>query len=247
MTLHMLRLDPDPLLFAQWATREGLLPAGADPGYAWHAILRAAFGDLAPKPFRVVERSGQRDRSGRRDYLVGYGTSAASALTEHAAAFADPAVAAAINLSSLAVKRMPETFAPGTRLGFEVRVRPVIRQDADGNRRKSRERDAFLVAIDGLDPAERVDREQVYRDWLGERLSAAGARLGSVKAVSLRRSRVLRRGADRKIRRVDGPDVILTGVLEVIEPEPFVGLLAHGVGRHRAFGFGMLLLAPPGG
>lgn len=241
MTLHMLRLDPDPLLFAQWAAREGLLPADADPGYAWHAILRAAFGDLSPKPFRLVERPG------RPDYLVGYGPADASAMAGHAATFADPVVATAINLPSLAVKQMPGAFAAGTRLGFEVRVRPVIRQDADGDRRRSRERDAFLAAIDGLPPETRVDREQVYRDWLGERLAAVGgARVESAKAVSLRRSRVLRRGADRRLRRVDGPDVTIMGIVAVTEPEAFGNLLARGVGRHRAFGFGMLLLTPPG-
>src|SRR3954471_14598154 len=115
MTLHLLRLDPEPHRFAQWATGEGLLPAGADPGYAWHAILRAAFGDLAPKPFRVVERPG------RYDYLVGYGPADEVVLREHASTFASPAVWAALRLERLAVKPMPVMFRAGTRLGFEVR------------------------------------------------------------------------------------------------------------------------------
>jgi CRISPR system Cascade subunit CasE len=35
-------------------------------------------------------------------------------------------------------------------------------------------------------------------------------------------------------------------MLEVTEPETFAVGLARGIGRHRAFGFGMLLLRPVG-
>jgi CRISPR system Cascade subunit CasE len=73
--------------------------------------------------------------------------------------------------------------------------------------------------------------------------------------VSLRRARLARRGApDEAGRRAltvegrqgGGPDVILAGELTVADAEGFLALLARGVGRHRAFGFGMLLLSPPG-
>jgi CRISPR system Cascade subunit CasE len=239
MTLQMLRLDPDPHRFADWAAREKLLMSGADPCYAWHAILRAAFGELAPRPFRLVERRG------RSDYLIGYGTADAVALRDHAAAFADPLVSGALNMPSLAVKSMPTSFRTGTRLGFEVRVRPVIRQDRDGDRRRTRECDAFLAAINGPDADKEVDRERVYVDWLRVRLANGGAEVGASRAISLRRSRVLRRRADRKPVLIEGPDVVLDGTLTVVEPNAFAALLARGVGRHRAFGFGMLLLKPP--
>lgn len=240
MTLHMLRLEPDPRRFAWWADSERLLPAGADAGYAWHAILCAAFGDLAPKPFRIVERPG------RPDYLVGYGPADAAALREYATAFAAPEVWAALNLANLAVKPMPPTYRAGARFGFEVRVRPVIRQDKDEDRTRTGERDAFLPAIEGLDRDEKVDRERVYADWLRARLSAGGAQAASARAISLRRSRVVRRNAERRPLLVDGPDVVLEGMLTVADPVAFAELLARGVGRHRAFGFGMLLLKPPG-
>jgi len=35
-----------------------------------------------------------------------------------------------------------------------------------------------------------------------------------------------------------------TGVLQVRDSAAFAALLARGIGRHRAFGFGMLLLKP---
>jgi CRISPR system Cascade subunit CasE len=38
---------------------------------------------------------------------------------------------------------------------------------------------------------------------------------------------------------------LLRGELTVADPDAFSALLARGVGRHRAFGYGMLLLRPP--
>lgn len=43
---------------------------------------------------------------------------------------------------------------------------------------------------------------------------------------------------------VQGPDAVFTGVLQVQDPTAFAALVARGIGRHRAFGFGMLLLKP---
>jgi CRISPR system Cascade subunit CasE len=203
-------------------------------------LLRAAFGELAPKPFRLIERLG------RPDYLLGYSTADPSALREHAAMFPDPLVNSALNLPSLAVMWMPTTFAAGTQLGFEVRVRPVMREHRNGDRELIHERDAFVAAVDGLGREQKLVRERVYVDWLQARLAAGGAKARAVRAASLRRCRVLRTGADRKPVLVEGPDVVLEGTLAVIDLEAFAALLTRGVGRHRAFGFGMLLLKAPG-
>jgi CRISPR system Cascade subunit CasE len=46
----------------------------------------------------------------------------------------------------------------------------------------------------------------------------------------------------RSLHHAMGPDATFTGLLAVGNPEAFAGLLARGIGRHRAFGFGMLLL-----
>jgi CRISPR system Cascade subunit CasE len=44
----------------------------------------------------------------------------------------------------------------------------------------------------------------------------------------------------------EGPDAVMRGNLIVSDPAAFAQLLARGIGRHRAYGFGMLLLRPPG-
>ena len=46
----------------------------------------------------------------------------------------------------------------------------------------------------------------------------------------------------RRSRLVSGPDAVLAGQLRVANPQAFAQLLARGVGRHRAFGFGLFLL-----
>lgn len=60
--------------------------------------------------------------------------------------------------------------------------------------------------------------------------------------------RQLRRtqGKARRPARPLRPWALLHGTLEVRDPAAFMALLARGVGRHRAFGYGMVLLRPPG-
>ena len=38
----------------------------------------------------------------------------------------------------------------------------------------------------------------------------------------------------------------MSGALTITDGEKFAQLLARGIGRHRAYGYGMLLLRPPG-
>ncbi|MFG1332515.1 type I-E CRISPR-associated protein Cas6/Cse3/CasE [Xanthobacter autotrophicus] len=57
----------------------------------------------------------------------------------------------------------------------------------------------------------------------------------------------VRRGFGRKAccMPVSGHSAVLVGTLTVRDAQAFAALLARGVGRHRAFGYGMLLLSPP--
>jgi CRISPR system Cascade subunit CasE len=236
VSLYMIRLDPDVARATRWATAERL---GRDEDYVWHALLKSAFGENAPKPFRVLERPG------RPAQLLGYTKADRDTLLNHAQTFADPAVVEALRLDTLAVKQMPVQFLKGTRFNFEVRVRPVARQDRDGDRSKTRERDAFLVAIDKAGKEVSVERSMVYSDWLRSQLGRSGASLVSIRPLSLSRQRITRRDRERRLIEIDGPDAVFTGTLIVEDPAVFERLLARGVGRHRSFGYGMLLLSPP--
>lgn len=244
MTFQLLRLQPDPNALATWATRHGALSPDGDYGYALHALLSAAFGDLAPKPFSYL---------GGRQGLLAY-TSAPLASLRLNAQLATPDVARALGLDELDARPFPATWQTGQSLGFELRVRPVVRTK-DG-----RERDAFLHAIDassdGAESAPATEhgtlaqRTAIYTEWLSKQLTLNGAaQITETHLEAFRLTRVLRKegrgeNGKRKATNKSGPDVIFKGRLQVGNGEAFANLLARGVGRHRAFGFGMLLLRP---
>jgi CRISPR system Cascade subunit CasE len=117
----------------------------------------------------------------------------------------------------------------------------MLRTDKDGDRQRSREVDAFLVSPEGS------ARGEVYTAWLRERMAEGGADIQRAQLNAFRLTRVSRRGkADEKspraLRQQTGPDATFTGFLNVRDPEASPRILARRIGRHRAFGFGMLLL-----
>ncbi|MFG1478962.1 type I-E CRISPR-associated protein Cas6/Cse3/CasE [Xanthobacter sp. V4C-4] len=166
---NLLRFDPDLLRCRTWFRQEHLLHRDVeDEGYAWHALLTAAFGrDLAPKPFRVLGRRG------RAPQLLAYSAHDGATLAAHADAFCDPLAHQALNIATLAGKPMP-AFAAGRRLGFEVRVRPVVRTDGPGGRDSVAERDAYAAACARAGAGPRPDPADVFADWTQARLAAGG-------------------------------------------------------------------------
>lgn len=243
MTLSLIQMQPDMRRLLRWAAEHRVLPRDDDDlGYALHALLAAVFDALRPQPF-VLLRPPRRPPA-----LLAYSAHPAAVLREQAAAFAAPDAAEAAGLASLAGKAMPERFAAGRRLGFSVRVRPTLRSDRDGDRDKVREVDAFLAAVAGTAPGEGPTRAEVYAGWLQARLAAGGAAAEHVTMESFRLSPVHRpvhcRDTGRNLRRTRGPEAVFAGHLVVRDPDRFAALLARGVGRHRAFGFGLLLLRP---
>jgi CRISPR system Cascade subunit CasE len=245
MALHLLRFDPDVARVAAWFSAEGLTPRDQeDEGYGWHALFTAAFGrDLAPKPFRVLTRRG------RSTQVLAYAQVDAAALRACGSDFADPKLMAALGVDTLASKLMP-TFVKGRRLGFSARVRPIVRTDREGNRAKSRELDAFVAAKLAAALGQAPDKAGVYAEWARKRLDQSGVNVESLHIDGLESSDVLRRGRDRAngsrpLARIPGHAVTVAGTLRIADPDVFAALLARGLGRHRAFGYGMLLLSPP--
>lgn len=172
-------------------------------------------------------------------------------------ALADPLAAQTLGLGAngqhdgYRLRPFPTQWPQGQVLGFEVRLRPTVRA-AKG------ERDAFLHAVEQAN-GEPLQRETVYVRWLREHLApregatreawqGAVELLDDVHLAGFQRQQVVRRmqaagGAARRGRVIDGPDALLKGHLRVRDSAAFAQLLARGVGRHRAFGFGMLLLS----
>lgn len=243
-SLYMMQLRLNPQRLIQFAQDQGVnRAADEDLGYGVHAWLAALWGPLAPKPFRLLD-PGTTWRKDQPLQWLGYSTQDGAALREQAEMFAMPLALAVSNLADLTtVKQMPMTWEEGRRLGFEVLACPVSRRET--------EKDVFLrrVEIMGeMDPP--LDRATVYGEWLARQLAQA-ATLESVQLVGFRLVRLLRRSqrtvdqARRFGRSLILPQALLRGVLTVQDGAAFAATLARGVGRHRAFGYGMLLLRPP--
>jgi CRISPR system Cascade subunit CasE len=230
-----------PRLYA--LSRRRRLPVReSDLGYLLHCAMKELFGADAPSPF-AIERS-----AGRYAGVLAYSHRDHDALKAHADAFADPSVHSCCDLQGLTSKRMPHAWKDGTRVGFRVRTCPIVRMSSDGPRwKKGAEVDAFLARCWKQEGAN-VDREEVYRTWLLNELDRRGAQLIHCEMKAFQRQRYVRRdhSAERRAHVVERPDALLEGVLEVRRGVDFTSLLRRGVGRHRAFGFGMLLLKPTG-
>jgi CRISPR system Cascade subunit CasE len=252
MTLHLVRLPVSLRALAAFAVANGV--SDDDGGYALHLALRRRYGAAAPQPFRLFD-------AGDAPHLLGY-TADAPALAEAAALPATEAGLDPVFPDAPQLRAMPDQWREGARYAFEVRVRPVVRYGA--TRKAARgalpaaeekenwwaragEVDAWVAALNRPDADPQVTRDQVYRDWLATRLDPAAtiesAELRQFRRVTTRRSAHGQPG--RKT--VEGPEALLAGTLAVRDPAAFAQALARGIGRHAAFGFGMLLLSPARG
>jgi CRISPR system Cascade subunit CasE len=238
-SLHLWRLAIDPARLAAVGRSQRIPAADDDHGYTIHALLCGLFGRAgAPKPWHFDQQ-----------HCVLW-TYAPIPLDPATAALADPLYHATVDWSQSASRPVP-SLPVGRHLDFTVRVCPVVRHGGRGDERAA-EHDVLLwqarqqqVAVSGLDPAE------VYATWLRERAwpSTSGARLLHCRVTGWRKPRTESVSAWRG--RGDGglrlPDVTCTGTLEILEPTAWMGLLARGLGRHRAFGYGMLLVRAAAG
>jgi CRISPR system Cascade subunit CasE len=252
--LALVRLAPDLDRLARAAAARGLIGRGGDFGYALHAALAAALGNMAPKPFLL-----RADL--RRPEILGYTGADPAEFRELARLppIDNSDLVDALHPTEVEVCALPVDWLPGRTLDFETRVRPVMRTRPEGRTGRSCERDAFLEAIDPDEPRptdftpHRVwpCRERVYAEWVSRELARGNAaRLEAARMIAFQRTRVLRRPTQPSSGRTrvesEGPDATLRGRLRIEDSAGFAALLARGVGRHRTFGFGMLLLTPPG-
>jgi len=136
---------------------------------------------------------------------------------------------------------MPAAWEGGRRYSFTLRVAPTRQGKTEAGKR--REGDALLFEPGG------ADREQTYAKWLTERFGDAAA----IETCSMQTFRLLtasrrflnKETGKRPVKPVTLPDATFRGVLRVKDPAAFKALFESGVGRHKAFGFGALMLMPP--
>lgn len=250
-TLHLVRLVLDRRALLRVATRHHL-GQGADEGALLHAGLSQLFAtseERAEVPlhnFAGDDMQAERAQDPTATYVLAYAEHDAAGLRERMGPSRG-------ELLRECFSRAMPTFEAGQRLGFRARVCPTVRTHKPGDRPlgvdrrgkvKGREIDAFVHAALTVGQGERVDREVVYARWLQRELARDGAarcETGAVRLAAFQREQV-RRGGNGRMER---PDALLEGELAVADPKAFHALLARGLGRHRAFGYGMLLLRAP--
>lgn len=251
--LNLVRIPVSTDKLARWAGERGWVRHGRgvafDEGRALHHLLNEALGPGALRPFRMLVPPRRTEAN-----LYGYSELDGDALRSAARAHALPDHLTVLSPDRLESKLMPEIWRVGQRLGFDLRVRPIRRLRRELSTQsgkkigKGAEIDAFLLEAlrhhpatpDGMVKGNRT-REAVYLDWLTQRLATAAEldRTAS-RLARFRRVRVARGDSGP-----EGPDATIHGTLTVTDPVAFAGLLAHGVGRYRAYGYGMVLLRSP--
>lgn len=250
-SLRMLRMRLSIPGLLRLGRSRGLPTTCGDLGYFAHCAMKELFGDDAPSPFRLGETRG------RWLSLHAYTLRAKAELVEHAKAYADPVAAEAWDPESMAEKELPSDWAAGRQVGFEVRCCPVVRLSKEVRVPRGEGKSEFVVAagteVDAfLARAWRdsgpLDREFVYREWLATELGRRGGLAPlALRVTAMKRTSLLRRThqSERKEHSSERPDVSFAGVGEIADSAGFSALLSRGVGRHRAFGFGMVILQPP--
>ncbi len=256
MSTYLVHAPINIRAFCRWAGERGLMKRGSfDRGFALHVLLSGMFGKGVLQPLRLF--ASARNPKGS---LYAYAASDADGLRHVADAVATPDCLEVLRPDRMRTKLMPVLFSSGQRLGFDVHVRPVRRllsdlADAQSGRvlKKGAEVDSYRLQLLRSSPGgwakqgrsrplsdSRERRCDAYVAWLAERLATAAA-IEACRLAGFRRSRLVRGNGVGP----EGPDATLHGVLTVKNPEVFARVLRRGVGRHKAYGYGMLLLRPP--
>ena len=226
---HMVQITLDTRRLTRWSS-DRRMDAG-DMGYVSHALLCDAVGDLRPQPFVATEKMG-------RVKLLGYARATDTEMKAAVAETAEPEVAACI--LDIVSKPMPDSWSAGQRLRFSLRAAPTRQgHHPDGSRKEG---DAILFEEPG------ADRYATYMKWLTARFGAAATlencELMGFRTLKACRRAVLSGNGKRPAMSAMVPDASFEGTLRIGEPSAFSALLRGGVGRHKAFGFGALMLRP---
>ncbi len=194
-------------------------------------VLTEALGGAVMRPWSIARREG------RSLTIVGYSELSAEEANGRRA-LAQPSLQATVG--PILGYELPAPNV-GDRLLFHVRLQPTIRcRDEDGNRR---ERDVYLHRVEA-DGGDVPPRDSVYVEYLTDRLQ--GGRVAQARVEQFQIADRYRKSVRSKsgLARYRAPDVVITGTLDVTDPDTLMRQLGTGIGRQRAFGCGMLRLAP---
>lgn len=145
---------------------------------------------------------------------------------------------------------IPETFFDCERFRFSLLANPTrkVRSNGKGELLKnSRRVPIFYDSEKKADPATRIDVRGALIEWLGRQGEAHGFRFEAKTLKTVPRPRQVfakKSRADESRHAGVHAAVEFVGELQVINPPAFREAVGGGIGSAKAFGFGMLCLAP---
>lgn len=243
--LYLIRMVIRQRAIFEYAKRIHLPIEDLDMGYAVHAFLTALWGSDAPRPFQWDPRMPE--------VVLAYSARGRHELKMVAETYAPPDVYEAVDWERFSMKPLPEYFEENQQLGFSIRICPVARMNRTPGDRASgtKELDVFLAKCERLGREAKLDRFDIYNSWVADQLpKREAAVVQRVSVVGFLLDSLFRRSQldDERKRRgkiLTRPNVSVQGSLIVNDPTEFRRLLSRGVGRHKTFGFGMILLHRP--
>jgi len=200
---------------------------------ALHRTILAAFPAAAPSQRGVREQFGvlhrlESDR--RRGRLVLYVQSLVAPSWSSLPADYLVTEPGLDNPGVKPVAQIYQSFLPGTVLSFRLRANPSRKIDTksgpDGRRRHGRR--VELVS------------EEAQLAWLARQAAAGGFQVLTARLSGLNKEQGRRQGGAITVAWVQ-----FDGHLRILEPAAFYQTLARGIGPGKAYGLGLLSLAPP--
>ena len=242
-SLNMIQVPVDSVMLHHWAQTRGF----TDLDHATHCLLTETFQDKAPRPYRMMLAANTK-----RANLLGYTQHSAQEISEAAKQHATQLVRRVINCNDIQEKPVPSDWQEGESLAFQVRLCPsrrAIKNKPDYTRLANtanppNEQDAYLYHLNICTENQLTPKsgQEVYVEWLHERIAKQSGATLNTDSCQLRSYNKLQ--AQRK---TNGPlyllsEAVIAGSMTVTDPEWFQKILANGVGRHKAYGFGMIML-----
>ena len=240
---NMIRIPVDSVMLHHWSQQRGF----NDIDHATHCMLTETFKEMAPRPFRMFLPTKTK-----RAQMLGYTTHSAADLKEAAKLNATQIVQRTMDIENIQHKPVPTDWQEGEIINFQVRLCPsrrALKHNVDYSQLANtanppNEQDAYLnhLAICRENDLTPKGRQEVYVEWLNERItkhSGGHLQVGTCQLLSYNKLQAQRR--------LNGPvyylaETTIAGSIAVTDPEEFQKLIANGVGRHKAYGFGMVLI-----
>ncbi len=229
---HLTQVDLDYKLTAQGVEMRNGKRLRLSDAYDWHQLTWELFHDAIPaNPSKGMFAKGTRPEHQPRipaDFLT--------RLDERPEGFrllivsvAEPIRPAWCSPENWRTRPIPEDYFTRKRYAFQLRANPTKKlraENSDGSRKKNGRRVPIRL------PAE-------LADWLHRKASASGFAVETVQVIPQGHLSFSKSGA-RGVHAV----VDFRGILQVTDAATFHRAFTAGLGSAKAFGFGLLVIAP---